>query len=213
MKPWLLVVPIEWLMCTSPNTMYKLKTLGVPVLPWDVYDHLLIFHPDCLAPATAATLPCPLSVRPPLLLDFQDQVVALQGGVGSDVDRLDGAGHGGVDHRLHLHGWQDAERLTLLHLGAPLSWWRRRGVRRGAPNWFISLVLKRWTMNSPLSRPPLWPPALFQAWALLPGPWWTSGPWGGISFPGRREKRMSLVQKINVINKSYASGHYNYNYV
>lgn len=32
------------------------------------------------------------------------------------MDSLNGPAHGGVDHRLHLHGRQDAERLTLLHL-------------------------------------------------------------------------------------------------
>lgn len=38
------------------------------------------------------------------LFDFQYQVVSLQGGVGLDVDSLDGPAHRGVDHRLHLHG-------------------------------------------------------------------------------------------------------------
>lgn len=77
------------------------------------------------------------SVCPPaLLLDFQYQVIALQGGVGRDMDRLDCADQGGVDHRLHLHGGQDAQRLTLLHLRSAHSSWRRRvrhwRARKGA---------------------------------------------------------------------------------
>lgn len=45
------------------------------------------------------------------------------------------------------------------------------------------------TINRPWIRLPLWPQALFQAWALPPDPWWTSGLWDGTSFPGWRNKK------------------------
>lgn len=54
---------------------------------------------------------------PALFLDFQYQVISLQRGVGCDMDRLNCPGHRGVDHRLHLHGRENTQWLTLLHLG------------------------------------------------------------------------------------------------
>lgn len=69
---------------------------------------------DCQTPVYNSPPPLPPTLT--LLLDFQYQVISLQGGIGRDMDCLNGPSHRGVDHCLHLHGREDTQRLTLLHL-------------------------------------------------------------------------------------------------
>lgn len=74
---------------------------------------------ECLMPASYRPPPSPSlpPLRPlTLLLDFQYQVISLQGRVGCDMNSLNGPGHRGVDHGFHLHGREDTQGLSFLHL-------------------------------------------------------------------------------------------------
>lgn len=237
----------------TDGTSVKVNSLNILLfkIPQIVWLHRLRLPPALLLLLSSF---CP----PALFLDFQYQVISLQGSVGCDMDRLNCPGQRGVDHRLHLHGRENTQWLTLLHLGwawrvhrALRTWVRGHwtgilGLNKGFSLWGEGLIVDVWTclpapspttnlwttpcpltttpvsvsapyypspplhrvfaaqskkwIDSPLSQLPLWPPALFQAWAPPPDPWWTSEPWGGTSFPGRRNNRECLLSSYPVGN-------------
>lgn len=105
-------------MYNSGARIYCSAATAVFPLPHHFQNQIVL-----LPPTIPATLDSPLPPSLPaslcprtLLLDFQYQVISLQGAIGRDMDRLNGPGQWGVDHGLHLHGREDTQRLTLLHL-------------------------------------------------------------------------------------------------
>lgn len=55
------------------------------------------------------------------LLQRQQQILTLQLHAGADVERLDDAGTGRLDHHFHLHRGQNHQRLTLFDAIADLD--------------------------------------------------------------------------------------------
>lgn len=119
----------------TDGTSVKVNSLNILLFK---IPHRLSDSTDCYYPLLSSFCP------PALFLNFQYQVISLQGGVGCDMDRLNCPGHRGVDHRLHLHGRENTQWLTLLHLG--WAWRVHRALRTRIRD------RGRWTGTSGLNK-------------------------------------------------------------